>query len=67
MYPYQFMPTGVRAVGALLPLRWYQIACRRIIERGAGLVDVAGPVLVLLGFFAVALAVLRWRVKPRLA
>jgi hypothetical protein len=50
----------------LLPLRWYQIASRRIIERGASLVDVAVPTLVLSLMFAVVLALLKWRMKPRL-
>jgi ABC-2 type transport system permease protein len=66
MMPYQFMPTPVRAIGALFPLRWYQIASRRIVERGAGLVDVVGPMLALVGLFAVILAAIRWRMKPRL-
>ena len=29
MLPYQLMPHGVREIGALFPLRWYQIALRR--------------------------------------
>ncbi len=66
MTPYQLMPDGVRQLGGLLPLRWYQIASRRIIERGAGLVDVAIPTLVLCLMFAVVLTLLRWRMKPRL-
>ncbi len=66
MTPYQLMPDGVRQLGGLLPLRWYQIASRRIIERGAGLVDVAIPTLVLCMMFAVVLTLLRWRMKPRL-
>jgi len=66
IYPYQFMPPGVREVGGLFPLRWYQIALRRIIERGAGLVDVAGPMLALTLLFAVLLIGIRWRMKPRL-
>ena len=53
-------------VGGLLPLRWYQIALRRVLERGGGLADVAGPMLVLLGLFAVMLAAASWRMKPRL-
>jgi hypothetical protein len=61
------MPDGVRQVGALLPLRWYQIALRRITLRGAGLDEVLIPVLALsLGFLVVLLAI-RWRLKPRLA
>jgi hypothetical protein len=66
MTPYQLMPDGVRQIGGLLPLRWYQIASRRIIERGATLVDVAVPMLVLWLMFAVVLTALRWRMKPRL-
>jgi ABC-2 type transport system permease protein len=67
MLPYQLMPDGVRQVGALLPLRWYQIALRRITLRGAGLEEVAVPVLALtLGFLVVLLAIRR-RLKPRLA
>ena len=66
MLPYQLMPDGVRQVGALLPLRWYQISLRRITLRGAGLDDVAIPVLALsLGFLVVLLAIRR-RLKPRL-
>jgi drug efflux transport system permease protein len=66
MYPYQFMPHGVREVGGLFPLRWYQIILRRIIERGAGLLDVALPVLVLFGLFGLLLLAIRWRMRPRL-
>jgi ABC-type multidrug transport system permease subunit len=66
MMPYQFMPAPVRAVGALFPLRWYQIASRRIIERGASFADVVVPMLALIGLFAVILAMIRWRMKPRL-
>jgi len=60
------MPRGVREIGGLFPLRWYQIALRRIIERGAGLVDVAGPMLALTLLFAVLLLAIRWRTKARL-
>jgi len=66
MFPYQLMPHGVREVGALFPLRWYQIALRRIVERGAGLTEVLGPVLALVILFGVILAGIRWRMKPRL-
>jgi ABC-2 type transport system permease protein len=66
MMPYQFMPRGIREVGAVLPLRWYQIAFRRIIERGGGFVETAGPTLAMFAIFAVLLALIRWRMKPRL-
>lgn len=66
MFPYQFMPHGVREIGGLMPLRWYQIASRRIIERGAGLEEVLLPVTVLVLIFTAFLLGIRWRVKPRL-
>jgi len=66
MFPYQFMPHGVRELGALFPLRWYQIALRRIVERGAGIVDVAVPGLALLALFAVLLTAIRRLMKLRL-
>ena len=66
MTPYQLMPDGIRQLGGLLPLRWYQIASRRIIERGATLADVAVPTLVLTLMFGVILAALAWRMKPRI-
>lgn len=66
MMPYQFMPPGIRQIGGVFPLRWYQIALRRIIERGGGFVETAGPTLAMLVIFAVLLALIRWRMKPRL-
>jgi hypothetical protein len=66
MMPYQLMPDGVRQLGALLPLRWYQIALRRVVERGAGLIDVVVPMLALWAIFAVMLSLTAWRMKPRL-
>ena len=66
MMPYKFMPHGIREVGALFPLRWYQIALRRVIERGGGLFDIAVPTLTMCAIFAGLLALIRWRMKPRL-
>ncbi len=66
MLPYQLMPDGVRQVGMLLPLRWYQIALRRIVQRGAGLADVAGPTLALVALFGVFLLATRSRIRARL-
>ncbi|MBI3767117.1 MAG: ABC transporter permease [Deltaproteobacteria bacterium] len=64
--PYQLMPNGVRQIGGLLPLRWYQIALRRVAERGAGLADVWVPMAVLSAMFVVMLTAIAWRMKPRL-
>ena len=66
MFPYQLMPDGVREVGAILPLRWYQIGLRRLVLRGADLGDVWLPLLALTLLFAVLLALIRWRMSPRL-
>ncbi len=66
MLPYELMPHGVREVGGFFPLRWYQIAARRIIERGADLSEVAIPAAALLLIFFGMLAAIRWRMKPRL-
>jgi ABC-type multidrug transport system permease subunit len=66
MMPYQFMPHGIREIGGFFPLRWYQIALRRVIERGAGFVDIAVPTLMLCAIFAGLLALIHWRMKPRL-
>jgi hypothetical protein len=66
LLPYQLMPHGVREIGALFPLRWYQIALRRIVTRGAGLSEIAGPALALITLFSVILAAIRWRMRPRL-
>lgn len=66
MTPYQLMPDLVRRIGGILPLRWYQIASRRIIERGGGVVDVILPTVVLTLMFFVVLGLLKWRIKPRL-
>jgi ABC-2 type transport system permease protein len=67
LLPYQLMPDGAREVGAVLPLRWYQIGLRRIVLRGAAFDDVWVPFLALWAIFAVLLLLIRWRLKPRLA
>jgi ABC-2 type transport system permease protein len=66
MFPHQLMPDGVREVGAILPLRWYQIGLRRLVLRGADLGDVWLPLLALTALFAVLLVAIRWRMSPRL-
>lgn len=67
MMPYGLMPHGIRELGSITPLRWYQIALRRVIERGGGFPEIFGPALVLSGLFALLLGLIRWRMKPRLA
>jgi ABC-2 type transport system permease protein len=67
MLPFELMPPPVRILGVVLPLRWYQIALRRLVTRGAGFTDIIVPGLALLAIFIGLLAVIRWRLKPRLA
>jgi ABC-2 type transport system permease protein len=67
LLPYQLMPDGAREMGAILPLRWYQIGLRRIVTRGGGLEEVWVPFLALCAIFAALLLLIRWRLKPRLA
>jgi len=66
MFPYQLMPDGVRHIGGLMPLRWYQIGLRRLISRGGDLGDVLVPLLALCIIFGVLLLLIRWRIKLRL-
>ncbi|HXJ34999.1 MAG TPA: ABC transporter permease [Candidatus Eisenbacteria bacterium] len=66
MLPYALMPHPIREIGGLLPLRWFQIASRRIVGRGTGIIDVLVPTAILVLIFAVLLALIRWRMKPRL-
>jgi ABC-2 type transport system permease protein len=66
MFPYQLMPDGIRQLGGMFPLRWYQIALRRVSERGAGLTEVTTPFVAMVAIFAVILLGLRWRMKSRL-
>lgn len=66
MFPYQLMPDGVRHLGAILPLRWYQIGLRRLVLRGGDFGDVWVPFVALCVIFAGLLALVRWRLKPRL-
>ena len=67
LLPYQLMPDGIRQVGALFPLRWFQIGSRRVLTRGAGFAEVLVPIAVLFVMWAVLLAAIRWRMKPRLS
>ena len=66
MFPYQLMPDGVRQIGGIFPLRWYQIAMRRIFARGGEFSDVLGPFLALSAMFLIMLLLIQRRMKPRL-
>jgi len=66
MMPYQLMPPYIREVGGILPLRWYQMALRAILDRGASITDVKGPLFAMTMQFGILLALIRWRMSPRL-
>ena len=66
MMPYQLMPTVPRWIGALSPLRWYQIGSRRIYSRGGGLADVWVPMVVLSAMFLFFLWLTSRRTRSRL-
>ncbi len=66
MMPYQMMPNGIRQIGGVFPLRWYQIALRRVIDRGGGFGDIVVPSLAMIAIFVALLTVIRLRMKPRL-
>jgi len=66
MFPYQLMPSGIRQLGSVLPLRWYQIGLRRLVLRGGDLGDVVVPLVALTLLFGFFLALVRVRMKPRL-
>jgi ABC-2 type transport system permease protein len=66
MMPYELMPEVPRWIGALAPLRWYQIGLRRIIARGGGFEDVLVPMLAVTFMFAGLLAAIRFRTRARL-
>jgi ABC-2 type transport system permease protein len=67
MFPHQLMPPNLRQISYVLPLHWYQVAVRRVIERGAGVADIAVPILMMWALFAGLLVLIRWRLRPRLA
>ncbi len=66
MFPYQLMPNGIREIGAILPLRWYQMGLRRLVLRGGDFGDVWVPFVALCILFGLLLTLVRWRMKPRL-
>jgi len=67
MMPYQLMANGPRQIGAITPLRWYQIGERRLMTRGGGMEDVVIPALALTLFFVAMLVIVKLRSRPRLA
>jgi len=66
MFPYALMPDGIRQAGSILPLRWYQIGLRSLVLRGGDFGDVWVPLVALCLQFTVLMALVRWRMQPRL-
>jgi ABC-2 type transport system permease protein len=61
--PVESMPGWARAVAPVMPTYWAMNAFQDIILRGAGLADVARPVLVLIGFGSLFTAVAAWKFR----
>jgi ABC-2 type transport system permease protein len=66
MMPYELMPDVPRWIGAIAPLRWYQMGVRRIYARGGGFDEVLWPMLVVTLMFLGLLVLIRLRTRPRL-
>ncbi len=63
IFPLESMAEGVRWLGYLLPLTWFNVIARGVMVRGAPLGSVAVPLAILAGFGVVVfgLAVVRFR------
>jgi ABC-2 type transport system permease protein len=61
--PLEFTPETVQLIGHLSPVAWIMDGFKDILIRGAGFYEILLPVLVLLGFTIVCLALAVWRFK----
>jgi ABC-2 type transport system permease protein len=57
IFPIESMPPGFQALAGVFPAKWFMIVCRGIFLKGAGLVVLAGPLLVLVAMDAAILAI----------
>ena len=63
MVPLEVFPSGVRSVAHITPHAWANDAFSKLLEHGAGVVDVLPQVGVLLGFAAVTVTLATWRLR----
>ncbi|MBK8574543.1 MAG: ABC transporter permease [Elusimicrobia bacterium] len=63
VFPVESMPVFFRSFTALLPARWFVVACRGIFLKGAGVTDLAVPlgVMAVIGTVLVFLAVKKFK------
>jgi ABC-2 type transport system permease protein len=61
--PLEFTPETIQLIGHLSPVAWIMDGFKDILIRGAGFYEILLPVLVLLGFTIVCLALAVWRFK----
>ena len=61
--PLEFTPKTIQLIGHLTPVAWVMDGFKDILIRGAGFYEILLPVLVLLGFTIVCLALAVWRFK----
>ncbi len=57
IYPISNMPDILQAISHVIPARWYMVANRAILLKGAGLADIGREVLILAGMTALFLTV----------
>jgi ABC-2 type transport system permease protein len=63
MVPLEVFPSAVRSVAHITPHAWANDAFSKLLEHGAGVVDVLPQVGVLLGFAAVTVGLATWRLR----
>jgi ABC-2 type transport system permease protein len=63
MVPLEVFPSAVRSVAHITPHAWANDAFSKLLEHGAGVVDVLPQVGVLLGFAAVTVTLATWRLR----
>lgn len=61
MWPLEIVPPALRTAGHATPHAWAMDALGKVLQRDAGIVDIAGELAVLGGFAAVLLALAAWR------
>lgn len=61
MWPLEIVPPALRTAGHATPHAWAMDALGKVLQRNAGIVDIAGELAVLAAFAVVLLALAAWR------
>ena len=65
-FSYRLMPPAIRHAAGILPLRWYQMALRDVVQRGAGVPEILAPAMVLVLIASGVLLAINRRMDARL-